>query len=306
MSIRNSVQLATSAFSRRSSPTAPTGPTISNETPVVPFSLENKKVLPIDSEFEEIPLENKVDFSRNPNDTTANSNLNIGPNLIPVKKKSALMKNIATLMKPLSVLNSLISKYYVRSLIVIIILFVIVNIVWFNSMDANSSDLAFNRTVIGPEGDKQFKCSNATDGLYFTFTTLSTVGYGDIAPLSSAAKQWTTLMHVIIIYLTLKLCDYAYNSGDGEENSANTYILIIKDLQKKINVKNAKIREKNIQIAELTTPTILETPKPKTSLADAANQVKNFNILSRRDATKPEKITRSNANEFDRQNGLLG
>lgn len=305
MSIRDSVQLATSAFSRRSSPTVPTGPT---GTQVVPFSTNDRDVSEASSnegEFEDVRLDNKVESSRNANvtDSTPNRDLNTGPNLIPIKKKSVLMKNIATLMKPLSVLNSLISKYYVRSLIVIIILFVIVNIVWFNSMDANSSDLAFNRTVIGPEGDKQFKCSNATDGLYFTFSTLSTVGYGDIAPISSAAKQWTTLMHVIIIYLTLKLCDYAYNSGDGEENSANTYILIIKDLQKKINVKNAKIREKNSQIAELTTPIMPE--KPKHSLADAANQVKNFNMLSRRDATKPEKITRSNANEFDRQNNLL-
>jgi hypothetical protein len=161
------------------------------------------------------------------------------PETKPSNRIIRSVKNgFSTIMKPFYKTNALISKYYIKSLIFIVILFLVINIFWFYNMDAESSDLQFQRTVVGEPGNKQFKCNYATDGFYYTFTTLSTIGYGDIIPLTPAAKQWATLMQIVVIYLTLKLCDYAYS--DGKENSTNTFIQMIKTLQKEISEQTKK------------------------------------------------------------------
>ena len=51
----------------------------------------------------------------------------------------------------------------------------------------------------------------ALDACHYTFSSISTVGYGDISPKTSVAKSWTIFYHMLTIILSLKLFDYYYN-----------------------------------------------------------------------------------------------
>lgn len=75
--------------------------------------------------------------------------------------------------------------------LIILIIFIIIHIIYFNV-----SPESFG---IDPEKDFSEK---SVDAIYFTFTTFSTVGYGDILPLTSAAKMLVGLEHLLVLYLT--------------------------------------------------------------------------------------------------------
>lgn len=46
------------------------------------------------------------------------------------------------------------------------------------------------------------KMSRCMDGIYFSTTTISSVGYGDILPLNGLAKMLMSIEHIILIYLS--------------------------------------------------------------------------------------------------------
>jgi hypothetical protein len=44
-----------------------------------------------------------------------------------------------------------------------------------------------------------------TDSFYFTTTQFSTIGYGDLTPKTNMAKMITSISHILIIFISLKL-----------------------------------------------------------------------------------------------------
>jgi hypothetical protein len=58
------------------------------------------------------------------------------------------------------------------------------------------------------EGKEKFKRNlnnTLTDGIYFTTTQFSTVGYGDITPKTPVAKWMCSFSHLLIIAISLEL-----------------------------------------------------------------------------------------------------
>lgn len=120
-------------------------------------------------------------------------------------------------------IDTFINKHYVILFITMLTLCCIVNAIWFSNMDPNDPDnFAFNRTTRKKkDGNGDEFISNSTiDSLYFSFTTFSTVGYGDITPKSSLAKSWVTFVHCLVILFSYKLFEYYMNVDSNTNESA--------------------------------------------------------------------------------------
>lgn len=121
--------------------------------------------------------------------------------------------------------NSFFSRHYVLLFIIILIVCFIINWYVFSQMDPNgeADKMAFNRIIVPKEGvqnEKEFISNNVTDSLYFTLTTFSTIGYGDITPRTTSAKAWCGIMHTLVILFTYKLYEhYMTVDKSSDENS---------------------------------------------------------------------------------------
>ena len=117
---------------------------------------------------------------------------------------------------------------------------------------------SFNRTTIETDDKKlKFISDPFTDACHYTFTTMSTVGYGDITPKSTAAKYWTMFMHIIAIFISLRLFDYYISDNSSNkalieqmsqlEKSKKEY----EDKNKILEDKNKILEDKNIEIKNI-------------------------------------------------------
>lgn len=163
------------------------------------------------------------------------------------------MKLIEQIKNNLLNLNLFIQKHFVAFVIISILLMIIINTFWFSMMDpnGNSDDFAFNRTTIkvgekDEDGKKidefKFISNSFTDACHYTFTTMSTIGYGDITPKSSNAKYWTMVMHIIAIIMSLKVFEY-FISDDASS----------KALLKRINeldAENEELKQTNTELID--------------------------------------------------------
>lgn len=107
--------------------------------------------------------------------------------------------------------SSFIQRHFILSLFIIICLcFIITFIIFLNDTDIQNPNFNRDHTIkiINNKRIKQYTSSTFTDTLHYVLTTFSTVGYGDITPISSNAKIWTNIMQLVVIIITLKLFDY--------------------------------------------------------------------------------------------------
>ncbi len=88
-------------------------------------------------------------------------------------------------------LSSYVDKHLVRSFFVVFIVFTLINAFVFYYVDDNK---AFNNK-------KTDKTGAFVDGLYFTITTISTVGFGDICPQKNWSKIYTVFMQLTTLFL---------------------------------------------------------------------------------------------------------
>lgn len=118
-------------------------------------------------------------------------------------------------------------KHFVFSLTVIIILCMVIN--WFIFAYDNNENPHFHRNhIVVNENEKDIKkylSSPFTDATHFTLTTFSTVGYGDISPLSSPAKAWTNFMQFLVIVMTLKLFEYVSSNNSSCQADFKEFML---------------------------------------------------------------------------------
>ena len=86
-----------------------------------------------------------------------------------------------------------------------------------------------NKPAEGEETFKRTVRNRITDGVYFTTTQLSTIGYGDITPKSNTAKNICSIVHIFIIAISLKLfSEYCImNEIDKVQKEAATDLLEI-------------------------------------------------------------------------------
>jgi hypothetical protein len=86
-----------------------------------------------------------------------------------------------------------------------------------------------------------------TDAVYYSFTTLSTIGYGDITPKTTLAKSWTSFMQAIVIIMTMKLFEYIYNPNSTTIQALLTNIQLVSaqnsQLQTEKNELESEIKE---------------------------------------------------------------
>jgi hypothetical protein len=162
-------------------------------------------------------------------------------------------------MKYLNKFNLLIQKNLAVFVIIVCLFLIIINTVWFSVMDPNEIiKNSFNRTTIETDDKKlKFISDPFTDACHYTFTTMSTVGYGDITPKSTAAKYWTMFMHIIAIFISLRLFDYYISDNSSNkalidqmsqlEKSKKEY----EDKNKILEDKNKILEDKNIEINKL-------------------------------------------------------
>jgi voltage-gated potassium channel Kch len=95
--------------------------------------------------------------------------------------------------------NRYIGKHLIVAVLIVITIFIIIN-----------SFLMYHVDTIGAFNNKKgTKLDAFVDGIYFTSTTMSTVGYGDITPQTKSAKVFATFMQVIALFLGMRLFDTA-------------------------------------------------------------------------------------------------
>jgi hypothetical protein len=92
-----------------------------------------------------------------------------------------------------------------------------INYFWFKKYD-DPNTTSFNRNYEEIKNEttgvieKVHSSGPFIDAVDFTFTTFSTVGYGDITPKTTLAKSWVIIMHSLVIFMTYKLFEYIYSS----------------------------------------------------------------------------------------------
>ncbi len=95
--------------------------------------------------------------------------------------------------------NRYIGKHLIVAVLIVIVIFILIN-----------SFLMYHVDTIGAFNNKKgTKMDAFVDGIYFTSTTMSTVGYGDITPQTKSAKIFTTCMQVVVLFLSMRLFDTA-------------------------------------------------------------------------------------------------
>jgi hypothetical protein len=149
-------------------------------------------------------------------------------------------------MKYLNKFNLLIQKNLAVFVIIVCLFLIIINTIWFSVMDPNETiKNSFNRTTIETNDKKlKFISDPFTDACHYTFTTMSTVGYGDITPKSTAAKYWTMFMHIIAIFISLRLFDY-YISDDSSNKALIDQMTQLEKSKKEYEDKNKILEDKN-------------------------------------------------------------
>lgn len=88
---------------------------------------------------------------------------------------------------------------YIRSILFFFIIILIINLILIGN---GHFDL---EPVDGKEKFKRNFSNTLTDGVYFTTTQISTIGYGDITPQTSTSKWLSTISHILIILIHLNL-----------------------------------------------------------------------------------------------------
>jgi hypothetical protein len=66
-----------------------------------------------------------------------------------------------------------------------------------------------NIDIVKSNGEK---VEDFVDTLYFTTTTHSTVGYGDMGPKNKTARMWIILHHFIVIFIASGLFFFNMNA----------------------------------------------------------------------------------------------
>jgi len=150
--------------------------------------------------------------------------------------------------------NLFLQKHFVGFVLISIILIIIINSIWFSTMDPNENfdNFHFNRTII-KIGEKEingktidiykFISDPFTDACHYTFTTMSTIGYGDITPKSTPAKYWTMVMHILAIIMSLKIFEYFIT----DDASSKALLKRINELDN----ENENLKNKNKELTVL-------------------------------------------------------
>ena len=84
---------------------------------------------------------------------------------------------------------------YLQTIIIFLLIILIVNIY-----------LMYNGHF-DEDGERPDLKTAATNGLYFTTTQFTTIGYGDMSPKSKISKLITSGIHLSILYIELKLAE---------------------------------------------------------------------------------------------------
>ena len=140
-------------------------------------------------------------------------------------------------------INTFFIRHFVFTFIILLIICCIVNWIWFCQMDPNGdpNEMSYNRTIItktNADGTStnEFISSSFADGVYFTFTSFSTIGYGDITPKTSVAKSWTIFMQTIVILFSYKLFEF-YMNVDKNTNESALYNAYEQERNENIKIK---------------------------------------------------------------------
>ena len=142
-----------------------------------------------------------------------------------------------TVLKPSNFMQS----HFIFSLICAIVIIFIGNLILFSyeNDDVDKGHFARNFDTVGDT--KVYVSSPGLDAFHYTLTTISTVGYGDIIPKTSTAKQWTIFTHMLVILMSYKLFDYIYNP-----NSQSLQAVIISLKEELGKSRNARKNWKDV------------------------------------------------------------
>lgn len=157
--------------------------------------------------------------------------------------------------------SGFIQRNYIFSLFIVISICFIITLILFTNDSDNSH---FNRSFTIVDGNKKYNSSNGTDALHYVLTTFSTVGYGDITPISSSAKAWTNFMQFLVIVMTLKLFEYI---ATGDSTTLNTLI----NRNRELSEENTKLSQKNTKLSD-------ENTKLENQIVDLRQIISNPNI----------------------------
>ena len=111
-------------------------------------------------------------------------------------------------------------KSYIRTIFIFFVIILIVNLILIGNghFDAEPDDgsVKFERTVN----------NTLVDGFYFTTTQFSTIGYGDVTPKTNISKGISSLFHIVIIALTLKLFSEIGIMNKIDKDVENTTMIV--------------------------------------------------------------------------------
>lgn len=128
---------------------------------------------------------------------------------------------------------------FLWSIVIFFIIILIINLILIGTghFDSEPED--------GTKKPKRSADSILIDGIYFTTTQFSTVGYGDITPKTNVAKIMASLCHFLIIAISLKLISEFGIMTSIDKEIENTAIMteisnpkLLKPLSKFKNIGN--------------------------------------------------------------------
>jgi len=105
--------------------------------------------------------------------------------------------------------NRYIGKHLIVAVLIILVTFITIN-----------AFLLYNvETIHAFNNKKGNKLDAFVDSVYFTSTTMTTVGYGDIIPQTNSSKIFVTFMQLTALFLGMRLFDTASQMRVGPKRS---------------------------------------------------------------------------------------
>lgn len=128
-------------------------------------------------------------------------------------------------------------------ILIIIGILLIVNIILFiyddYYNDPTTSNFNRNVTADGKHASNWF-----TDSCYFTLSSFSTIGYGDITPKTTLAKSWCCIMQFITLAVSLKLFEYIYDVESSSVKTLNNEISRLNEVNSSLIIQNSDLINK--------------------------------------------------------------
>lgn len=168
------------------------------------------------------------------------------------------------------VFNTIYKSSYIRAILIFFTIILLINLIllFTGHLGSDKTELSFI--------DKIIEC------FYYTSTQFSTIGYGDISPVTPFGKVVTSGMHVIVIFITLRLASEFGIMPMVDEDAVNQ-----SNVERRKGIEETELaqqlykrqRDSQIQIRRNDSDGNSASEKPIDKFKNASTAIKKANML---------------------------